>query len=124
MVPAKILPYCLCCFTSGVISVAIVAMGDLVQEVGTKVGLDKYRRANLMDCAGCVFCFLAPWTVHCVIPAQQTAVFGEEFTVAPASVPFVNFYAIAMVIVLIVSVVTGYGRKNKINDTLAAMTKE
>ena len=101
---------------TGVISVAIVAMGDLVQEVGTKVGLDKYRRANLMDCAGCVFCFLAPWTVHCVIPAQQTAVFGEEFTVAPASVPFVNFYAIAMVIVLIVSVVTGYGRKNIIND--------
>ena len=101
---------------TGVISVAIVAMGDLVQEVGSKVGLDKYRRANLMDCAGCVFCFLSPWTVHCVIPAQQTAVFGEEFTVAPASVPFVNFYAIAMVIVLIVSVVTGYGRKNKIND--------
>ena len=76
----------------------------------------KYRRANLMDCAGCVFCFLAPWTVHCVIPAQQTAVFGEEFTVVPASVPFVNFYAIAMVIVLSVSVVFGYGRKSKIND--------
>ena len=101
---------------TGVISVAIVAMGDLVQEVGARVGLDKYRRANLMDCAGCVFCFLAPWTVHCVIPAQQTAAFGEEFTVVPASVPFVNFYAIAMIIVLTVSVITGYGRKNKIDD--------
>ena len=101
---------------TGVISVAIVAMGDLVREVGARVGLDKYRRANLMDCAGCVFCFLAPWTVHCVIPAQQTAAFGEAFTVLPASVPLVNFYAIAMAIVLIVSVVTGYGRRSKIDD--------
>lgn len=44
------------------------------------------------------------------------AAFGEAITVAPASIPFVNFYAIAMVIVLAVSVVTGYGRKSKIDD--------
>jgi len=49
---------------TGVISVAIVALGDLVNEIGEKAGVDKYRRANLLDCTGCVFCFLAPWTVH------------------------------------------------------------
>ena len=76
---------------TGVISVAIVALGDLVNEIGEKAGVDKYRRANLLDCTGCVFCFLAPWTVHCVIPAQQSAQFGEGFAVAPASIPFVNF---------------------------------
>ena len=64
---------------TGVISVAIVALGDLVNEIGEKAGVNRYRRANLMDCTGCVFCFLAPWTVHCVIPAQLSAQFGEEF---------------------------------------------
>lgn len=96
---------------TGVISVAIVALGDLVNDIGEKAGVDRYRRANLLDCTGCVFCFLAPWTVHCVIPAQQTAQFGEEFTIAPASVPLVNFYSICMLVILVVAIVTGYGRK-------------
>ncbi len=98
---------------TGVISVAIVAMGDLVKELGEKAGLDPYRRANLMDCTGCVFCFLAPWTVHCVIPAMKAAEFGEAFAVAPAAIPFVNFYSLSMAVILIIAVVTGYGRKSK-----------
>ena len=97
---------------TGVISVAIVALGDLVNEIGEKAGVDRYRRADLMDCTGCVFCFLAPWTVHCVIPAQQSAQFGYSFAVAPASIPFVNYYSICMLVMLVVAVVTGYGRKN------------
>lgn len=96
---------------TGVISVAIVALGDLVNEIGEKAGVNRYRRANLMDCTGCVFCFLAPWTVHCVIPAQQSAQFGEEFAVAPAAVPFVNYYSLCMLVMLSVAVITGYGRK-------------
>lgn len=97
---------------TGVISVAIVALGDLVNEIGEKAGVNRYRRANLLDCTGCVFCFLAPWTVHCVIPAQQSAQFGEGFAVAPASVPFVNYYSICMLVILVVAVVSGYGRKS------------
>ena len=99
---------------TGVISVAIVALGDLVNEIGEKAGVDKYRRANLLDCTGCVFCFLAPWTVHCVIPAQQSAQFGEGFAVAPAAIPCVNFYSICMLVMLAVAVVTGYGRKRQV----------
>ena len=98
---------------TGVISVAIVAVGDLVKELGEKNGINRYRRANLMDCAGCTFCFLAPWTVHCVIPAMKAAEFGEAFMVAPASVPFVNFYSISMLFILIFAIVTGYGRDNQ-----------
>ncbi|MCM1088666.1 MAG: hypothetical protein NC419_10945 [Muribaculaceae bacterium] len=96
---------------TGVISVAIVALGDLINEIGEKAGVNRYRRANLMDCTGCVFCFLAPWTVHCVIPAQLTAQFGEGYAVAPSEVPFVNYYSLCMLAVLILAVVTGYGRK-------------
>ncbi len=96
---------------TGVISVAIVALGDLINDMGEKAGVNRYRRANLMDCTGCVFCFLAPWTVHCVIPAQLSAQFGEEFAVAPGSIPFVNYYSLCMLLILILAVVTGYGRK-------------
>lgn len=96
---------------TGVISVAIVALGDLINEIGEKSGVNRYRRANLMDCTGCVFCFLAPWTVHCVIPAQLSAGFGEGYAVAPGSVPFVNYYSLCMLVVLIIAVVMGYGRK-------------
>lgn len=96
---------------TGVISVAIVALGDLVNEIGEKAGVNRYRRANLLDCTGCVFCFLTPWTVHCVIPAQQSAQFGEGFAVAPAAIPFVNFYSLCMLVMLAAAVITGYGRK-------------
>lgn len=96
---------------TGVISVAIVALGDLVNEIGEKAGVNPYRRANLMDCTGCVFCFLAPWTVHCVIPAQLSAQFGEGAAVAPGSVPFVNYYSLCMLVILAVAVLTGYGRR-------------
>lgn len=97
---------------TGVISVAIVALGDLVNEIGEKAGVNRYRRANLLDCTGCVFCFLAPWTVHCVIPAQQSAQFGEGFAVAPASIPLVNYYSLCMLVILAVAVIAGYGRKH------------
>ena len=101
---------------TGVISVAIVALGDLINEIGEKTGVNRYRRANLMDWTGCVFCFLAPWTVHCVIPAQLSAQFGEGFAVAPASVPFVNYYSICMLVILVAAVITGYGRKTSRAD--------
>lgn len=101
---------------TGVISVAIVALGDLINEIGEKAGVNKYRRANLMDCTGCVFCFLAPWTVHCVIPAQLTAPFGEGYAVAPGSVPLVNYYSLCMLIILIIAVVMGYGRKPPVGE--------
>ena len=96
---------------TGVISVAIVALGDLINEIGEKAGVNRYRRANLMDCTGCVFCFLAPWTVHCVIPAQLSSGFGEGYAVAPGAVPFVNYYSLCMLVILVVAVVMGYGRK-------------
>lgn len=96
---------------TGVISVAIVALGDLIHEIGEKAGVNRYRRANLMDCTGCVFCFLAPWTVHCVIPAQLSAQFGEGVAVAPGSVPFVNYYSLCMLVILAMAVIAGYGRK-------------
>ena len=95
---------------TGVISVAMVSLGDLINSIGNKIGTDRYRRANLMDCSGVVFCFLSPWTVHCVIPAQLTTGFGEAFMVNPASIPLHNFYSLVMAAMLVFAILTGYGR--------------
>ena len=46
-----------------------------------------------------------------MIPAQQSAQFGEGFSVAPASVDLLNYYSICMLVILLVAIVTGYGRK-------------
>lgn len=91
---------------------AVVALWDLVNEIGEKAGVNRYCRANLLDCTGCVFCFLASWTVHCVIPAQQSAQFREGFAVVSASIPLVNFYSLCMLVMLVLAVITGYGRKH------------
>lgn len=97
---------------TGVIAVGVIAIGDLVRELGERNGLDCYRRANLMDCAGIGFCFLAPWTVHCVLPAQLSSQFGEAFAIIPTQIAFHNYYSIGMACLLVVSILTGYARKS------------
>ena len=49
-----------------------------------------------------------------MIPAQQSAQFGEGFAVAPAAIPFVNYYSLSMLVMLAVAVIAGYGRKKKL----------
>lgn len=95
---------------TGVIAVAEIAIGDLVKALGQKHGVDPYRRANLMDCAGVTFCFLAPWTVHCVMPSQLASQIEGMEPLVPTMVATHNFYAIAMALLLLFSILTGYAR--------------
>lgn len=47
-----------------------------------------------------------------MIPAQQSAQFGEGFAEVPASIPLVNFYSLCMLVMLVLAVITGYERKH------------
>ncbi|MBQ2709638.1 MAG: hypothetical protein IJF67_15310 [Clostridia bacterium] len=93
---------------TGVIAVGMVALGDVIAEIGEKHGVNKYRRANLMDCGGIALAALVPWTVHTVLPAQLAA----DATITPLTILSHNFYSIAMLVILVIMIVTGYGRKN------------
>lgn len=98
---------------TGVISVAIISVGDIVMNLGKKHGVDGYRRANLLDCAGVIFCFLAPWTVHAIVPSMlATANAPKELAlhITPVTVPLHNFYSWVMLAMLIFAIITGYGR--------------
>lgn len=99
---------------TGVISVAILAVGELVNDLGNKYELCGYRRANLMDCTGVSFCFLVPWTVHAIVPAMITS--KTPVPVSPAVIPFHNFYSIVMLLMLVFAIGTGYGRKANFNS--------
>jgi Na+/H+ antiporter NhaC len=102
---------------TGVISVAILAVGELVNDLGKQFGIHGYRRANLMDCAGVTFGFIVPWTVHAIVPSMITSSVEIEgaVTIPPATIPFHNFYSWIMLVLLIIAVTTGYGRENKVD---------
>ena len=96
---------------TGVISVAILSVGDVVKNLGLKFNIDGYRRANLMDCSGVSFCFLVPWTVHAIVPTMLAAASFPRHLVSPMDVPLHNFYSWMMLAMLVFAVATGYGRR-------------
>lgn len=98
---------------SGVISVAILSVGDSVRDLGRAFDVNGYRRANLMDCAGTAFCYAAPWTVHAIVPAMLAGANAPDAAapvLTPLDVPLHNAYAWLMLLMVTLAVVTGYGR--------------
>ena len=99
---------CITCMVfGGVTSAAILTFGPVVNEIGMKKGLHPYRRANLLD--GFVN------TIPVVIPFLSVFVF---ITVAltgldPVSVAKGMIYPVVLFFVLLVSVITGWGRKHE-----------
>ena len=96
---------------TGVTAVGMVALGDVIKELGEKHGVNKYRRANLMDCGGLALTALAPWTVHAVLPASL-ANGSAQVSITPLTIVTHNFYCILLLAIMIVAVITGYGANN------------
>jgi len=97
---------------TGVIAVGMVALGDVVAEIGEKVGLNKYRRANLMDCGAIGMAALVPWTVHSVLPAQLASTALPAAALSPVQVLTHNFYAIVLLVIVAFAIITGYARNH------------
>jgi len=93
-------------------TVAILTAGDLVKRMGERFGIHAYRRANLMDLVGCGLPFLLPYMLP-VILAASTSATGERFgmpRVSPFEIGLANFHSMALVAVLVIAVITGFGR--------------
>ncbi len=97
---------------TGVTAVAMVAVGDVIKTLGGKYGVDKYRRANLMDCGGLAMTALAPWTVHAVLPASL-ANGAVENAVTPLSVVTHNYYCIILLLIMAFTIITRIGSVNE-----------
>ncbi len=98
---------------TGVNTVAIVATGDLARELGQKYDIHGYRRANLLDCAGATFNYILPYMVPVLMGAMLSTAnrpFPGALPVSPLEISVSQFYPWAMLVVLVIAIVTGYGR--------------
>jgi Na+/H+ antiporter NhaC len=90
--------------------VAILAVGDLARRTGERAGIGAYRRANLLDLAVCTWPFVLPYFLPPILAAGTTRGAAGMPALTPWEVGRWNFYAWGLVVVLLVAVLTGWGR--------------
>ena len=94
--------------------VALLAVGPFVRKTGSRHGLSPERRANLLDITVCTYPFLLPYCIPTVFAATQT-LHDSHGGYAVASQTAVtaglfNFHSWALLLVVILSIITGWGR--------------
>lgn len=103
----------------GVNSASMITFGPIADEVGSKVGLHPYRRANVMDCfamgLSAIIPFLSAFVFIGVLLAQ---IKGNEPLSPFAIFPYL-FYPLMLTLVMIFSIITGWGRRFEGKDGIA-----
>ncbi len=92
--------------------VAILAVGEFARRTGERFGISGYRRANLLDLTVCTWPFLLPFFLPTILAASasQSGVAYGMPALGAAAIGQYNTYAWALVVMVIGSVITGYGR--------------
>ncbi|UCE40418.1 MAG: hypothetical protein JSV17_13280 [Candidatus Aminicenantes bacterium] len=92
--------------------VAILTVGEFARETGEKVGLHRYRRANLLSLVVCTFPFILPYFIPVILMANTTSS-GMEYGIPPVSplqTGLHNFISWALLAMVLFAVVSGFGR--------------
>ncbi|MEM7375247.1 MAG: hypothetical protein AAF587_42020, partial [Bacteroidota bacterium] len=92
--------------------VAMLMVAEFSNTTGEKMGLSPTRRANLLSLVVCVFPFLLPYFIPVILMANTT-LSGEEFgisSVSPLETGLYNFVSWGLLLMLLISLTTGYGR--------------
>lgn len=93
--------------------VAILTVGPFARDLGGAFGLHRYRRANLLDLSVSTVPFILPYFIPVILAASTTRS-GMDFglpAVAPAALGLHNFYSWAVLLMVIIAVTTGFGRR-------------
>jgi Na+/H+ antiporter NhaC len=93
--------------------VAVLAVGPLVRQVGERVGIHPWRRANLLDLTVCTWPFLLPFFLPTHLASSTTAgaeTFGMP-RLGPGAIGLANTYAWALVVTIVVAVAGRYGAR-------------
>ena len=94
--------------------VALLSVGGYARRIGEKFGLDKYRRANILDLTVCTYPFIVPYCIPTVL-ASSTTISGAAAGLphlAPLQIGLVNFHSWALLLVTLLAIATGYGRSS------------
>jgi Na+/H+ antiporter NhaC len=93
--------------------VAILAVGPYVARLGRGLGIGAYRRANLLDLTACTWPFLLPFFLPTILASSASASGAAAGMprISPFEVGLYNAYSWALVLMLVVAVTTGFGRR-------------
>ncbi|WP_041632738.1 Na+/H+ antiporter NhaC family protein [Maribacter sp. HTCC2170] len=95
--------------------VAILMVTEFTKETGGKLGVPKIRRANLLSLIACIFPFILPYFIPVILMSNMTNT-GKEFglpQISPFQVGLFNFMSLALLIVAIITIIFGVGRRKK-----------
>ncbi len=93
--------------------VAILTVAEFANKTGAQMGISPQRRANIMSLVVCVFPFLLPYFIPVILMANTTNA-GAEFgipAVSPLEAGGYNFVAWGLLVMVILTLVFGYGRE-------------
>uniref|UniRef100_UPI0040471FCE Na+/H+ antiporter NhaC family protein n=1 Tax=Roseivirga sp. TaxID=1964215 RepID=UPI0040471FCE len=93
-------------------AVAILMVSEFANTTGEKMGISKTRRANLLSLVACTFPFLLPYFIPIILMTNMTHS-GEEFgipSVPPLQIGMYNFVSWALLAIVILVVIFGFGR--------------
>jgi len=95
--------------------VALLAVGPFARRVGSHFGLAPCRRANILDATVCTWPFLLPYCIPTIL-AAGTSASGEAVgmpRISPLQAGLYNFHSWALLAMVMVAIVTGYGRRTR-----------
>lgn len=96
----------------GVNSAAMVTFGPVADEIGARVNLHPYRRANVMDCFALGLASVVPFlSAYLYIGVLLTGGYDGVQSLSVQSIFVGTFYPLVLTLVLIGAVVTGWGRR-------------
>ena len=92
--------------------VAILTVGEFARQTGEKVGIHRYRRANLLSLVVCTFPFILPYFIPVILMANTTSS-GSAYNIPPVSplqTGLHNFTSWALLAIVLLAVISGFGR--------------
>jgi Na+/H+ antiporter NhaC len=93
--------------------VAILSVSDFVNGIGNRLGINRYRRANLLSLTVSTFPFIFPYFIPVILVANSTNS-GSDLgipSVSPLQAGLHNFYSWIVLVMVILAILFGYGRK-------------
>lgn len=112
-------------FFGGVTSASMATFGKIQNEIGKRVGLHPYRRANLLDGFANSIVLAVPFlSVFVFIGSSLTAGYEYADALSVTQVSGFMFYCFALFLVLLFSVITGWGRRFEGEDGMAVKEME
>jgi Na+/H+ antiporter NhaC len=90
----------------------ILALAGFARTIGERFGIDRYRRANLLDVTVCTWPFLLPYMIPAILAASTTEGAAELGMPRLGALPagLWNLHSWMLLVVLLFAVFTGWGR--------------